>query len=219
MSRFLPKVSKTYLCTLEEYGHAGYGFILQTCRILHSNDGFCRFYYLLRSLKTRVKHMQPQRETLTDSLADIIQILQIGFRSGTLTVERGEGRGLEEGYLIFVNGRIVDARTGQYTNWSAFNYLKTWGSCRFSFDSDTATPLTPAPPAPPMNGNGRASGSGPMNGYALGDSMAITPPSFPTNQPGSLTRIPVRLQAGEVALLHPDSTGASTRASPFTSAH
>jgi hypothetical protein len=37
------------------------------------------------------------------------------------------------------------------------------------------------------------------------------PPSFPTNRDanhsGSLKRIPVRSQAGDAALLHPDSTG------------
>jgi len=164
--------------------------------------------------------MQPQRETLTDSLADIIQILHIGFRSGRLTVERGEDQRLEEGYLIFVNGRVVDARVGQYTNWSAFNYLKTWGSCRFSFDSDAPTSLTSAPSSSlPMNTNGHSNGnvsgrtnaSGPINGYALRESMAITPPGLPANpynnQSGPLSRIPTRLQSGELALLHPDSTG------------
>lgn len=153
--------------------------------------------------------MQPQRETLTDNLADIIQILQIGFRSGTLTVERGEGPRLEEGYLIFVNGRVVDARTGQYTNWSAFNYLKTWGSCRFSFDSNTSPPLSPMPPSPPIhgNGNGHIGASGPLNGHAPGESVPTAPLGFPAFQSGPLTRIPARLQAGEAALNHPDATG------------
>ena len=155
--------------------------------------------------------MQPRRETLTESLADIIQILQIGFRSGTLAVERGEGQGREEGYLIFVNGKIVDSKAGQYTHWSAFQYLKTWGSCRFSFESDTAMLLPPALPSPSMHGNGNGRASGPANGYAIGGSGAIAPPSFPTNQDanqsGSLSCMPVRSQAGDAALLHPDSTG------------
>ena len=156
--------------------------------------------------------MQPQRETLTDSLADIIQILQIGFRSGTLTVERGEGQGLEEGYLIFVNGRVVDARTGQHTNWSAFNYLKTWGSCRFSFDSGAPASPMPGLPSQPLlngngNGNGRVNGSRAINGSASGEFMTVTPPGFPGQQLDPSARVPVRSSSGEAALLHPDSTG------------
>lgn len=155
--------------------------------------------------------MQPQRETLTENLADIIQILQIGFRSGTLAVERGEGQGREEGYLVFVNGKVVDSKAGQYTHWSAFQYLKTWRSCRFSFESDTPALLPPAPPSPSMHRNGNGSSSWPANGYAIGGPRSIAPPSFPANrdasQPGSLTRIPVRSPAGDAALLHPDSTG------------
>ena len=88
--------------------------------------------------------MQSQRETLTDSLTNIIQILQLGYRSGTLTVERHAGQGIEEGYIVFSNGRVVDARTNQYSGLAAFNYLNTWGSCRFSFinASDTQDALS-----------------------------------------------------------------------------
>jgi hypothetical protein len=203
----------------EEKRHIGISYLATRPDIRKYRGGFYSFYYLSKSLRTRVKHMQPQKETLTDSLADIIQILHIGFRSGTLMVERGENQMLEEGYLIFVNGRVVDARVGQYTNWSAFNYLKTWGNCRFSFDSDAPTSLTSAPSSLPMNTNGYSNGntnghtdaSGQINGYALRESMAITPPGLPPNPYGNLSgplsRVPTRLQAGEAALLHPDSTG------------
>ena len=69
--------------------------------------------------------MQPQRETLTDSLANIIQILQLGYRSGTLTVERNVGQAIEEGYIVFVNGRAVDAHVNAYSGMTAFSYLQT----------------------------------------------------------------------------------------------
>ena len=88
--------------------------------------------------------MQPQRETLTDSLTNIIQILQLGYRSGTLTVERNTGQTIEEGSIVFVNGRVVDARTYQYRELAAFNYLKTWGSCRFSFIDASDTTNSPS---------------------------------------------------------------------------
>ena len=150
--------------------------------------------------------MQPQRETQTDSLANIIQILQIGVRSGTLTVERGDGPTFEEGYLVFVNGRVVDARTKQHINWAAFNYLKTWGSCRFSFES--GAPALPVAPPFATNGhsNGNAYGSGPLNGYAHIDSANH---DSLAQYAGLSNRLPARSQAGEAALLRPDSTALS----------
>src|SRR5579859_7205913 len=86
--------------------------------------------------------MQSQRETLTDSLTNIIQILQLGYRSGTLTVERNVWQTMEEGYIVFSNGRAVDAWTSQYRGQVAFDYLNTWGSCRFSFVNASDTHAT-----------------------------------------------------------------------------
>lgn len=83
--------------------------------------------------------MQPQRETMTDSLADIIQLISFGNRNGTLTVERGEGRTLEEGFITFQDGRVVEARVGHYTGAAAFNYLNAWRTCRFSFVNSIPT--------------------------------------------------------------------------------
>src|ERR1700730_6253728 len=95
--------------------------------------------------------MQPQRETLTDSLTNIIQILQLGYRSGTLTVERNTGQTIEEGSIVFVNGRVVDAQTNQYSDLAAFNYLQTWGSCRFSFSDASDTNATSRSGSPALN--------------------------------------------------------------------
>ena len=90
--------------------------------------------------------MQPQRETLTDSLADIIQIIYLGNKDGTLTIERGESSIREEGFITFLYGRCVEARVGAFRGPTAFNYLKTWRRCRFSFAHDTNTPYEfPAP--------------------------------------------------------------------------
>jgi Domain of unknown function (DUF4388) len=95
--------------------------------------------------------MLPQRETLTDSLTNIIQILQLGYRSGTLTVERNAGQTIEEGSIVFVNGRVVDAQTNQYSYLAAFNYLKTWGSCRFSFIDASDTNANSPSGSPALN--------------------------------------------------------------------
>jgi hypothetical protein len=115
---------------------------------------------------------------MTDNLADIIQLIHLGSRDGTLTVERSTGGMIEEGYIVFVNGTVVDARAGQYSGLAAFNYLNTWGACRFSF-------LSGAPTTRPLMG---ASVPGPVNG-ANGASTA--PPSsarFMTPLPGSTAR-------------------------------
>lgn len=77
--------------------------------------------------------MPQQRETTTNNLADIIQLIQIAHRSGTLTVERGEGATFEEGTIIFTNGQITGAQIGPYTGATAMNRLSTWTACRFAF--------------------------------------------------------------------------------------
>jgi len=98
--------------------------------------------------------MQPQRQTVTDRLADVIHIIHIGGKSGVLTVERGEGRTLEDGFITFVNGRVVEARVGTQSGLAAFNYLNTWQTCRFSLQSRAVNGVSPAYPAqlpPPYN--------------------------------------------------------------------
>jgi hypothetical protein len=138
------------------------------------------------------KCMQPQRETLTDSLANIIQILQLGYRSGTLSVERDAGQGLEEGYIIFVNGRVVNAKTIQYSGPSAFNYLKTWGSCRFSF-IEAGDTLAGPPSGSYSSNHARA--------------PALPAPLAPTDAYGKALHSPFprRSQAGDAAISHPES--------------
>lgn len=136
--------------------------------------------------------MQPQRETLTDSLANIIQILQIGYRSGTLSVERDAGQAIEEGYIVFVNGRAVDARTHQYSGMVAFNYLQTWGSCRFSFINAGDTSNQPPFGASPFNHTTLRPSSGP-------------PASTDVQRRAAHSSFPRRSPAGEAALAHPES--------------
>src|SRR5215472_11242627 len=101
--------------------------------------------------------MQPQRETMTNSLASLIQILQLGYRTGTLTVERNVGGEVEEGYLVFARGKIVKAQARQGFGTSAFNYLRSWGACRFSFleGADSRTlPSLQSSSSMPTNGSG-----------------------------------------------------------------
>ena len=41
--------------------------------------------------------MPQQPTTLTDRLANVIQVIQLGRKTGTLTVERSNGNSLEQG--------------------------------------------------------------------------------------------------------------------------
>jgi hypothetical protein len=74
-----------------------------------------------------------QPATLTDRLANVIQVIQLGRKTGELTVERGSGTSLEQGTVYFVNGLMTQASVHQLRGLEAFQWLNTWGSCRFTF--------------------------------------------------------------------------------------
>jgi hypothetical protein len=95
--------------------------------------------------------MSQPRETTTNNLADVIQVIQIGHRTGTLTVERGENSTFEEGMIVFVNGQIIDAKCGQQNGPVALGWLTTWTTCRFSFIVDASQ--TSHPPSYPQTGS------------------------------------------------------------------
>jgi len=150
--------------------------------------------------------MQPQRETMTDNLADIIHILHIGSKSGTLAVERGEGNTLEEGLILFVEGRAVEAKVGRHNGLAAFNYLNTWQTCRFSFVSHagqsgppsrpTTQPLAPQPAKPPTINTPYPNAT---------TSMRSSGPLQPYQESARQSPCPFRLPSGEVALQHPEN--------------
>jgi Domain of unknown function (DUF4388) len=98
--------------------------------------------------------MPQQRDTATDRLLNVIQVIQLGRKSGLLSVERGEGIQFEEGMIMFVNGQATQASVGPRTGLEAFNWLSTWNACLFSFIPSTATAsgalsTTPAKPNTP----------------------------------------------------------------------
>lgn len=90
--------------------------------------------------------MTQRRGTSTDQLANLIQVLQLGRKTGVLTVERGEGSHLEQGDITFVQGQITEAHAGRLNNQVALNWLKNWGACRFTFGSlNGERPTIPLP--------------------------------------------------------------------------
>ena len=91
--------------------------------------------------------MAQQKETITNSLADVIQVIQLSRKSGMLTVERGEGETFEEGMITFVNGQAVEAQTTAFYGQNALRWLSSWGTCRFAF---IPTPTSEIPSIPAL---------------------------------------------------------------------
>jgi hypothetical protein len=86
--------------------------------------------------------MPQQPATSTDRLANVIQVIQLGRKTGVLTVERESGTRLAQGVVYFVNGLMTQASAHQLRVLAAFQWFNTWGSCRFTFtlsDSKLAT--------------------------------------------------------------------------------
>jgi len=137
--------------------------------------------------------MQPQRQTVTDRLADVIHIIHIGGKSGVLTVERGEGKTVEAGSITFANGRVVEARTGVQSGLAAFNYLNTWQTCRFSLQSRGANEASSAYPTPPPLLTAPNTTTPPKNTQYQGDTSVQSV-------------APLRLYLGEIVLQQPGNT-------------
>ncbi|HKF35392.1 MAG TPA: DUF4388 domain-containing protein [Ktedonobacteraceae bacterium] len=89
--------------------------------------------------------MPQQPATSTDRLANVIEVIQLGRKTGVLTAERNAGTLLEQGMITFVKGQVTLASAGQYSGFPAFSVLKTWGACRFAF-----TPLDAARTTQPL---------------------------------------------------------------------
>ena len=92
--------------------------------------------------------MALQNATTTNSLADLIQVIQLGRRSGVLSVERGEGTSFEEGMITFVNGQVVNAKASLFNLQDPLHWLKSWGACRYEF---IPTPTSQIPSVSPPN--------------------------------------------------------------------
>ncbi len=131
--------------------------------------------------------MEQQRQTETDRLSDVIHIIHIGGKSGVLTVERGEGRTVEDGFITFVSGRVVDARVGTQTGLAAFNYLNTWQACRFSLLSRSTDKVPSVYPAQLPAASRKANPTKRLSSHYQIDTS-------------TQSAVPVRLSAGEEAL-------------------
>jgi hypothetical protein len=76
----------------------------------------------------------PSRQGIeTDQLINVIQVLQLGRKTGELQAERHIGSRREEGTLKFVYGQITFAQCGELDEKAALHWLQSWGQCRFTF--------------------------------------------------------------------------------------
>jgi hypothetical protein len=82
--------------------------------------------------------MPQQPTTLTDQLANVVEVIQLGRKTGTLTVVRGSGSSLERGTIHFVNGLMTQANAHQLSGLPAFQWLNTCGACHFTFTPSDA---------------------------------------------------------------------------------
>ncbi|HLJ32303.1 MAG TPA: DUF4388 domain-containing protein [Ktedonobacteraceae bacterium] len=99
--------------------------------------------------------MSQQRETATDRLVSIIQLIQLGRKTGVLTAKRGDGITQEEGTITFNKGQITQTAVGRRRGSEALNWLTTWGNCRFTFvSSDPFEPLSLTPTSSREQANG-----------------------------------------------------------------
>lgn len=85
--------------------------------------------------------MPKPKVTATDRLANVIEVVELGQRTGLLAVERGSGSVLEEGELYFLSGRVLYASLAGLRGREALMALSRWGPCRFAFDREAAQPV------------------------------------------------------------------------------
>jgi uncharacterized protein DUF4388 len=96
--------------------------------------------------------MPKGRDTYTDRLSNVIEVAELGRRTGLLSAERGTPSYAEEGEVFFVSGRAIYAATGQLRGREALAALSQWGSCRFAFITDAAPPSANIQPTTGQSG-------------------------------------------------------------------
>ncbi|HZC05333.1 MAG TPA: DUF4388 domain-containing protein [Ktedonobacterales bacterium] len=113
--------------------------------------------------------MTKPRVTTADRLSNIIEVVELGRRSGLLTVERGSQQALEQGEVYFSQGRAMYAVVEGLRGPDALATLASWGECRFAFEPNAPRPrpnitgpmASPTSPSTTGMGGGTRSGAYP----------------------------------------------------------
>ncbi len=97
--------------------------------------------------------MTQRSMTATNRISTVIDVLQLGKKTGTLIVERGTGETFEEGTMVFVHGQVVQAAVGGYKGRDAATRLLSWQACRFAFTSNQPDRAREVPQTPSTQAN------------------------------------------------------------------
>ena len=100
------------------------------------------------TVKGKCGAMTKPRVTTADRLSNVIEVVELGRRSGLLTVERGSNQALEQGEVYFSQGRAIYALVEGLRGREALTVLAGWGQCRFAFEPNASRPA-PNVVAPP----------------------------------------------------------------------
>ena len=84
--------------------------------------------------------MAKSRVTATNRLANVIEVVELGRRTGLLSAER-DALDLEEGEIYFISGHPVYAVLGPLAGRDALSVLLRWGACRFAFETSAPRPI------------------------------------------------------------------------------
>jgi hypothetical protein len=79
--------------------------------------------------------------TATDRLTNVLDVVELGRRSGMLRVERGQGTMREEGEIYFANGSPIYAALAGLRGRDALLSLARWSECYFTFETDAPQPI------------------------------------------------------------------------------
>jgi hypothetical protein len=132
--------------------------------------------------------MSQQPKTETDRLANVIQVLQLGQKTGRLVVERNDGPQCEQGIITFVNGQVVQASVNQQQGPDALNWLRSWGACRFTFTPEQRPGATGRMSTLPPQSQTPAAWGGTGYGRPTTSPLPTTPPGFAYPQQDMYTR-------------------------------
>lgn len=136
----------------------------------------------------RKSHMAKARDTSTDRLSNVIEVVELGRRTGMLSAERGSGASFEEGEVFFVSGQAIYAATAYLRGREALAALGQWGACRFAFDTEARRPAPNlAPATAPVGGYPQRGPVSPQRGPA---SLPGAPSRFGWSTPGAIPAQP-----------------------------
>jgi hypothetical protein len=145
--------------------------------------------------------MSQRRGTETSQLSNVIQVLQLGRKTGILSVEREGNQGIEEGRIAFMQGNITEAQLGRLIGQAALSLFGTWNTCRFIFTPMQVEKITrPLPAIPPYKFSESTDPRLPTISPGMTESGKRTTDYLPISELSPTFRAPQRLRSADEAL-------------------